>query len=85
MKTLLRYLQLKLSKPELDYFSTIFGLFATIFTVLTTNEVIDKKVGSTIVGISGAIVSVLINQPASINPTTEQTEHDLVDNNELNR
>lgn len=81
MKTLLRYLQLKLSKPELDYFSTIFGLTATIFTILTTNEVIDKKLGTTVAGISASIVSVLINNPASISPTTEETETKLTEDN----
>lgn len=81
MKTLLRYLQLKLSKPELDWLSTILGLTATIFTVLTTNEVIDKRLGTTVAGISAALVSVLINQPASMEPTTEHTEDKLVEDN----
>ena len=81
MLTLKRYLLLKLSKPELDYFSTVFGLICTISTVLVTNEVIDKKIGSTVAGISGALVSVLINQPASIEPTTEHTEKQLLEQN----
>lgn len=79
MNTLLRYLSLKLSKPELDYFSTIFGLTATIFTILVTNEVIDKKLGTTVAGISAAIVSILINNPASIHPNTNETEEQITD------
>lgn len=82
MSTLKRYLLLQFSKPELDYFSTILGLTATIFTVLTTNAVIDKQLGTTIAGISAALVSVLINNPASISPTTEQTENKLIKENE---
>ena len=77
MKTIIRYLQFKFSKPELDYLSTLFGLTATITMVLVTNEVIDKKLGTTIAGISGSIVSVLINNPASIHPTTKETEDKL--------
>lgn len=77
MKTILRYLQLKFSKPELDYFSSVFGLLATITTVLTVNEVIPKKTGTVIAGVSGAIVSLLINNPAAISPTTEETEDKL--------
>lgn len=79
MSTLKRYLLLKFSKPELDYFSTVLGLTATIFTILTTNEVINKQLGTTVAGISAALVSVLINQPASIEPTTEETETKLVE------
>lgn len=77
MKIILRYLQFKFSKPELDYLSTLFGLITTITMVLVTNEVIDKKIGTTIAGISGAIVSILINNPASVHPTTKETEDKL--------
>lgn len=79
MNTLLRYLSLRFSKPELDYLSTTFGLMTTITMVLVTNEVIDKKIGTTIAGISGAIVSILINNPASIHPTTKETEEKLTE------
>lgn len=77
MKTLLRYLSLRFSKPELDYFSSIFGLTATVVTILTTNGYIDKKLGTTVAGISAAIVSIMINQPASHAPLTEETEDEL--------
>jgi hypothetical protein len=79
MNTIKRYLLLKFSKPELDYFSTVLGLTATIFTVLTTNEVISKQLGTTVAGISAALVSVLINQPASHAPLTEATEDNLLE------
>lgn len=77
MKTLLRYLKLQFSKPELDWFSTVLGLTITITTVLTVNEVIDKKTGTVIAGVAGSLVSVLINNPASVSPTTEETEDKL--------
>ena len=80
MKTLLRYLRLSFSKPELDYFSTVLGITATVVTILTTNRYIEQKLGTTVAGISAAIVSVLINQPASHAPLTEETEDELQKN-----
>ena len=77
MNFLKRCILLKFSKPELDYLSTLFGFIVAITTVLTANEVIDKKVGSVVAGISGCVVSLLINNPASIHPTTEETEDKL--------
>lgn len=81
MSTLLRYLQLKFSKPELDTLSTVFGLAATVTTILTTNGYISKQLGTTVAGVSAAVVSILINNPASISPTTEETEDKLVEDN----
>lgn len=81
MSTLLRYLQLKFSKPELDTLSTVFGLAATVTTILTTNGYISKQLGTTVAGVSAAVVSLLINNPASISPTTEETEDKLVEDN----
>ena len=77
MNTIKRFIFLKFSKPELDWLSTTFGLMTTIVTILTTNGYIDKKLGTTVAGISAAIVSVLINNPASVSPTTEETEDKL--------
>ena len=77
MNTIKRFIFLKFSKPELDWLSTTFGITATIVTILTTNGYIDKKLGTTVAGISASLVSILINQPASHAPLTEETEDEL--------
>jgi len=67
MKTIIRYFKFQFNKAELNYLSTVLGLTATIATVLTVNEVIDKRTGTVIASISAGIVSTLINQPVSVN------------------
>ena len=77
MNTIKRFIFLKFSKPELDWLSTTFGLIATIVTILTTNGYIDKKLGTTVAGISASLVSILIKQPDTHAPLTEETEDEL--------
>lgn len=65
---------MRFNKWQLDFLSTVFGLTAGICTVLVTYEVIPKKVGGTVGGISAVVLGYLSQRPADARPTTEQAE-----------
>lgn len=65
---------MQFNKNQLDQLGTIFGAIAGIATVLTTQGVIDSKVGGSISGIATVLLGIVIQRPATAQPTTEQVE-----------
>lgn len=65
---------MKLNKWQLDCLSTIFGLTAGISAVLVTYDVVPKRIGGIVGGISTVLLGYITQRPADARPTTEQVE-----------
>lgn len=65
---------IKLNKNQLDLLGTIFGVIAGICTVLTTQNVGDRKIVGTIGGCSVVLLGIVVQRPADASPTTENLE-----------
>jgi gas vesicle protein len=63
-----------MNKQQLDFWGTLLGAVAGISAVLTTNGVIDVKLGGTIGGIATVLLGVVVQRPTSSSPTTEDLE-----------
>ncbi|MBD2526665.1 hypothetical protein [Nostoc sp. FACHB-133] len=74
---------MKLNKNQLDLLGTLLGVIAGISTVLTTQGVIDQKVGGSISGIATVLLGIVVQRPADAKPTTEDLENEEV--NEITR
>ncbi|ARV58497.1 hypothetical protein BZZ01_07460 [Nostocales cyanobacterium HT-58-2] len=69
---------MRLNKNQLDLFGTILGVVAGISTVLTTQGVINGKLGGSISGIATVLLGVVVQRPADAEPTTKQVEEEEV-------
>ena len=69
---------MKLNKSELDFLGTILGIVAGISTVLTTQGVINQKLGGSIGAIATVLLGVVVQRSADAEPTTEQVEQEEV-------
>ncbi|KAB8332593.1 hypothetical protein SD80_018595 [Scytonema tolypothrichoides VB-61278] len=69
---------MKLNKNQLDLFGTVLGLVAGVSTVLTTQGVIDQKVGGSVSGIATVLLGVVVQRPTDAEPTTQQVEQEEV-------
>lgn len=65
---------MRFNKWQLDFLSTVFGLTAGISAVLVTYDVVPKRVGGTIGGISTVLLGYVTQRPTDARPTTEQVE-----------
>ncbi|MEI2582177.1 hypothetical protein [Scytonema sp. PRP1] len=70
---------MKLNKNQLDLLGTILGVVAGISTVLTTQDVINAKVGGTVSGIATVLLGVVVQRPTDAEPTTQQVERKQVE------
>lgn len=69
---------MRLNKNQLDLFGTVLGLVAGVSTVLTTQGVIDQKVGGSVSGIATVLLGVVVQRPTDAEPTTQQVEQEEV-------
>lgn len=69
----------KFNKYQLDAIATILGAFIGISTALYTHDVGSRKVTGTIASISAYLLSVIVQKPATAEPTTEQAEESEVE------
>ncbi len=65
---------IKLNKNHLDSLGTFLGLIAGISTVLGTQDIIDPKIAGAISGVATVCLGYVVQRPANISPTTEETE-----------
>lgn len=65
---------IKLNKRQLDALSTILGLIGGISGVFALNDVGDRKIASTIAGVSTVLLGYITNKPATARPNTEDLE-----------
>ncbi|MGH8002949.1 MAG: hypothetical protein ACREPR_26820, partial [Brasilonema sp.] len=56
----------------------ILGVVAGVSTVLTTQGVIDGKVGGSVSGIATVLLGVVVQRPTDAEPTTQQVEQEEV-------
>lgn len=69
---------MKLNKNQLDLLGTVLGVVAGISTVLTTQGVIDQKVGGSVSGVATVLLGVVVQRPTDAEPTTQQVEQEEV-------
>lgn len=65
---------MKLNKNQLDLLGTFFGLVAGICGVLNTQHVGNPQIVGTVGGIATVFLGVVVQRPASDDPTTAQAE-----------
>lgn len=68
---------LRLSKYQLDFLSTVFGLTAAVTGAIAVNGYFPKEMG-TIAAVSVAVNGFLQNKPATASPTTEEAEEEQI-------
>jgi uncharacterized protein YcfJ len=86
MSPVKRYLTLTFNKIELNVITSYLGVLGVICAVLVSNNVGNdsfRKVLTVIGGLSGGIVSLLINKPAAAEPTTYTLEHQNTEDDKL--
>lgn len=71
-------IRFKFNKPQLDALATLVGLIGGIASVFALNDVGDKKMYSTIAGVSTVLLGYLANKPAAARPTTEEVEEEEI-------
>ncbi|MBW4592442.1 MAG: hypothetical protein KME46_05865 [Brasilonema angustatum HA4187-MV1] len=69
---------MKLNKNQLDVLGTFLGVVAGVSTVLSTQGVIDQKVGGSVGGIATVLLGVVVQRPTDAEPTTQQVEQEEV-------
>jgi len=65
---------MELNKRQLNFLGTFFGAVAGIAAVLVTNGVVNAKLGGAIGGTATVLLGLVVQQPASSAPTTEDLE-----------
>lgn len=67
-------MSVKLNKNQLNLLGTIFGAIAGICTVLSNQNLGDRKVVGTVGGLSVVFLGIVTQRPADAHPTTEDVE-----------
>lgn len=62
-------MKLKLNKRQLDFLGTALGAIAGISTVLTTQGIVDEKLGKTVSGIAIVLLGIVVQRPVNEPPT----------------
>ncbi|BAY46567.1 hypothetical protein SAMD00079811_41790 [Scytonema sp. HK-05] len=75
---------MKLNKNQLDLLGTVLGVVAGVSTVLTTQGVINAKVGGSVSGIATVLLGVVVQRPTDAEPTTQQAEQEEANKQKFN-
>lgn len=64
-------MKVNLNNRQLDVLGTALGAIAGISTVLTTQGIIDAKLGETVSGIATVLLGVVVQRPVDRPPTSK--------------
>ncbi len=67
---------MKFNQRQLDSLGTVLGTIAGISIVLTTQGIIDAKLGQTVSGIATVLLGVVVQRPENKPPTPEEVEQE---------